>query len=66
MRMRDVVADECIDLQDAAGCALGWASETNWYICSYMLKDDVGGCRGKNSGNKLLRRRGSHRRLPRQ
>ncbi|MCJ1261679.1 hypothetical protein MMC22_001545 [Lobaria immixta] len=48
MRSRDAVADECTDLQDAAGCALGWASETNSYICSYVLKDDVEGVEGKD------------------
>lgn len=43
-----MVADECTDVQDAAGCALAWANEANSYICSYVLKDDVEGVEGRN------------------
>lgn len=48
MRMRAVVADECTNVQDAAGCALAWATEANTFICSYVLKDDVEGVEGRN------------------
>lgn len=40
--------DECTNVQDAAGCALGWATEANSFICSYVLKDDVEGVEGRN------------------
>ncbi|MCJ1249657.1 hypothetical protein MMC30_006883 [Trapelia coarctata] len=40
--------DECTDIQDAEGCALVWATEANTYVCSYVLKDDVEGVKGKN------------------
>ena len=33
--------DECLD--DAAECALEWASEANAYVCSYVLAHDVHG-----------------------
>lgn len=46
--MRAIVVDECNDVQDAAACALAWATEANSYICSYVLKDDVEGVEGRN------------------
>lgn len=43
------VADgECADLQNAQGCALGWASEANGWVCTYVLKDDVEGVEGRD------------------
>jgi hypothetical protein len=31
------LADECTDVNNAEGCAIAWATETNAYICSYVL-----------------------------
>lgn len=41
--------DECVptgNSDDAVNCALGWASEANNYVCSYVLKDGVDGVQG--------------------
>jgi hypothetical protein len=35
------VAEECVDLSDPAKCALEWASETNAFVCSYVLANGV-------------------------
>ncbi len=40
----------CDDLRDAQGCALIWASDSNKFICSYVLKDDVDGVTGVDLG----------------
>ena len=46
------VGGECDNVQDAQGCALGWASEANKWVCDYVLKDDVEGVEGRNLAGK--------------
>lgn len=40
------VSEECVN--DAASCALEWASEANTYVCSYVLRDDVEGVKARD------------------
>jgi hypothetical protein len=42
------LGSECDDVQNAQGCALGWAAEANKWVCDYVLKDDVGGVEGQD------------------
>jgi hypothetical protein len=42
--------DECQKLDDAAGCALLWASDANRWVCQYVLKDDIDGLEGDLGG----------------
>lgn len=42
--------DECQSLDDAAGCALEWASDANKWVCEYVLKDDIEGLEGDLGG----------------
>jgi S1/P1 Nuclease len=40
----------CDDLNDAQDCALIWANDSNKFICSYVLKDDIDGVTGVDLG----------------
>jgi hypothetical protein len=42
------LGSECDNIQDAQDCALGWASEANQWVCTYVLKDDVAGVEGRD------------------
>ena len=44
------VAAGCDDLGDAQDCAVLWASDSNKFICSYVLKDNVDGVTGVDLG----------------
>ncbi|KAG8930907.1 hypothetical protein FRC00_000942 [Tulasnella sp. 408] len=33
----------CTDVNDALNCALQWATDSNWYICDYVLATDPAG-----------------------
>ena len=46
------VGGECV--HDAAGCALEWASESNTYVCSYVLRDDVEGVQKGDLGGEYF------------
>lgn len=35
------VAGECADVGDAQGCTLGWARESNGWICKFVLKQSL-------------------------
>jgi hypothetical protein len=41
---KDDLSQEC--KENAAECALEWASEANKWVCEYVLKDDVDGVQG--------------------
>lgn len=38
---KDKAGEQCVDVLDPLGCIMGWASESNGYVCSHVF--NVGG-----------------------